>query len=528
MAYFEGRAVDVPISDFDWQLKDFADTGTVLSPVTMDSIYSYVYGELYTREMGQYIEKWLPEFVDTMIVLLGVQDSAGENYTGLEDILDTLIGESVYKPELVEQLADMLKGLIADLKEGIGEEFYTQVTTIIKSALGVDISIIEEFTVEEFEIGDREAFVDEVLRLLTPVYPILSWLLCDDAISFFHTADGTERDRIIIPGAEGYKFGIIPVLEALGCEDILTYEEYKNASEDPEMLLRSIIEPILNKVDLILSDPVNEIFEFLPGVIYFLNSNGLDTAVRNILNAVFSLIETIEPLTGEIDLFEAIGFDFRLNIEEIIGELLDGIEEDTGFALKEVAMEAINELTVGEVISFTSKNGLTAYTMQYATGADRTDMVTVILRLVLAFVSDEDNVIAIEAMLSDSLNGDGYAFLCSLLENFSQIAKSENGMDEILYTVYQIFYAANVAAHKTEDWLADFNGDFSFLKQLFATSDLPFLQDIGASLSDLLDKFGDGIFDSNGLASQGLIKFFTKIMEFFSKIIEFFKTLFIV
>ncbi len=44
--------------------------------------------------------------------------------------------------------------------------------------------------------------------------------------------------------------------------------------------------------------------------------------------------------------------------------------------------------------------------------------------------------------MREILNGDGYAFLCSLLENFSQMAKSENGMDEILYTVYQILYAA--------------------------------------------------------------------------------------
>lgn len=527
MAYFTDKAVKIPMAEFEWALTDKADTGEVLSPVTMDSIYSYVYGELYTREMGEYIEKWLPDFVDTMIVLLGIQDAEGENYTGLEDVLDTLVGTSVYKPELVQQIADAVNGLVGDLKEGIGEEFYAQVTTILKNALGVDISVVENFTVAEFAEGDREAFVNELLRLLSPVYPVLSWLLTDDSLSFFHTADGTGADRIIIRGAEGYKYGIIPILEALGCEDVLTYEEYKADAVTPEALLRNIINPILNKVDVLLADPVNEVVELLPGVIYFLNSNGLDTAVRNVLNAVFSLLETIEPIAGEIDLFEVIGFDFKLNIEDILGELLEGVEEDTGFRLKEIAMEAVNELTVGEIVSFTSKNGLTAYTMKYATGGDSADMISVILRLVLAFVSEPENVVALEAMLYDNLSGEGYTFLCSLLENFSQMAAHEGGMEQVLYTVYQIFYAANVAAHKTNDWLDNFNGDFSFLKQLFATSDLHFLKDLGASLGELLDRVGDGIFDSDGLASKGLIKFFTNIIEFFKKIVEFFKSLFV-
>ncbi len=529
MAYFTDKAVKVDMLEFDWALTEKADTGEVLSPVTMDSIYSYVYGELYTREMGAYIEKWLPSFVDTMIVLLGVQDAEGANYTGLEDVLDTLVGSTVYKKDIVESLYNALTGLINDLKAEIGEEFFNQVTTILKNALGVDVGyLLNEYQVPEIAEGDREAFVDAILDMLTPVYPVLEWLLTSKNISFFHTADGTGKDRIIIPGAEGYAFGIIPLLEALGCENVLTPDEYKAAvKENPEALLRNIIDPILDKVDTLLADPVNEIVELLPGVIYFLNSNGLDTVIKNTANAVFSVLKNIEPLIGELDIYELIGFNFaEMNVDTLIADLLEGLEEDTGFELKEVAMEAINELTVGEIVSFTSKNGLTAYTMKYATGADRTDMITVILRLVLAFVSEEENVIALEAMLADNLSGEGYMFLCSLLENFSQMSAAEDGMDEILYTVYQIFYAANVAAHKTENWLDNFNGDFTFLKQLFETSDLPLLNDIGASLSDLLDKIGDGIFDSDGLASDGLIKFFTKIFEFFNKIVEFFKNLF--
>jgi len=298
-------------------------------------------------------------------------------------------------------------------------------------------------------------------------------------------------------------------------------------------MLKNILNPVLDVVDTVLADPVNEIFNVLPGVIYFLNSNGLDTVIKNTANAVFTVLENIEPLTGEIDIYELIGFDVEnINIETLISELIKGLEEDTGFQLTEVAMDALKELTVGKLISFTSKNGKTAYTVEYATGADRVDMVTVILRTVLTFVSIPENVVALEGMLEGKLNEDGYKFLCSLLENFSQMAAktdengNKTGMDEIMYTVYQIFYAANVAAHSTEDWLAEFNGDYSFLNQLFKTSDLDFLRQLEISLGDLLNKYTGDIIDDDEVVPNGFIAFFQKIAEFFKKIGEFIKNLF--
>ncbi|MBO5396756.1 MAG: hypothetical protein J6A97_07725, partial [Clostridia bacterium] len=103
---------------------------------------------------------------------------------------------------------------------------------------------------------------------------------------------------------------------------------------------------------------------------------------------------------------------------------------------------------------------------------------------------------------------------------------NKTGMDEIMYTVYQIFYAANVAAHSTEDWLAEFNGDYSFLNQLFKTSNLDFLRQLEISLGDLLNKYTGDIIDDDELAPNGFIAFFQKIIAFFQKIGEFIKNLF--
>ena len=531
--YLANEIVKVPMQDVDWKLTEYADTDVIVSPITLGAkINSEFYGELYTREMGEYIEKWLPSFVDSMIVLLGVQSADGTNYEGLSDILNELIGTSLYTKENLQKILDLIKGLIPKAEEALGAELFEVVVNVLNKALGIDLTYWNDYTVADIATGDREAFVDELTRMLAPLYPVLSWLLTDeDLVALFYTAEG--RDAVVIEGAEGYAQGIIPLLEAFDYQgDILTPDEFAALTDAPSML-KAILNPVLDVVDTVLADPVNEIFNVLPGVLYFVNSNGLDTVIKNTANAVFTVLENIEPLVGEVDLYELIGFDMaNINIETLISELIKGLEEDTGFQLTDVAIDAITELTVGKVVGFTSKNGEQAYTVEYATGADRVDMVTVVLRTVLTFVSIPENVDALEGMLEGELNEDGYKFLCSLLDNFSQMAaktdKDDNktGMDEIMYTVYQIFYAANVAAHSTEDWLAEFNGDYSFLNQLFKTSNLDFLRQLEISLGDLLNKYTGDIIDDDELAPNGFIAFFQKIIAFFQKIGEFIKNLF--
>ena len=528
--YVSGNAIDVAMQDFDWKLTSYAGTGKVLSPVVMGSIYNYVYGKYFTREMGEYMEANFPDFVDTMIHLLGIQIGDSEvTYESLEEILDDLVGETVYKAEYLEMILRALQDLIGNLKGMLDAALYEQIVTVVNAALGVDLTYWDNYTVAEITEGDREGFVNELLRMLKPAYPLLAWLLTDEDIAFFHSIDGSERDLIVIDGAEGYAYGIIPVMEALGCHDTtMTPAEFKAASQnDPELLLRNVIDPILDKVDTVLADPLNELFNILPGVIYFLNSNGLDTAFQNIINAVLGVLANLEPAIGEVDIYELIGFDFKtINIESIIRQLLKDIETESGFHLEEVAMEAINELTVGEVVEFTSKNGDTAYTMQYADGGDRVDMVTIVLRLALAFIADRHNVTVIKTMLQPSLNAEGFRFACALLDNFADMAGNADGMDKILYTVYYIFVGAKDSADHVEGELNGANDNYNFLQDLLANSEFDFLKDISVSLGEFMDENFKDIVDTDGIIPNGFIKFFQSIKALFDKIIGWFKNMF--
>ena len=535
MAFISGSGyteVQVPMKQFDWILTEFADTGKVLSPITMGSIFEYVYGPLYTREMGEYITKYLPHFINTMITLLGVEIK-GVNIKNLDDLLDQLIGKSIYTTENLNKLLKLIQGLVPKLKEAIGDELFNHLATIVNNSLGVDLNYWNGYTVNAITTGDQTAFVNEAVRMLRPAYPILEWLLCDKSLAFFNTKDG--NDYIVIESAEGYAYGIIPLLEALHCEGVLSIDAYKAAAAaDKDNIIRNILNPLLTKVNKVLEDPVNQVLDLLPAVIYFLNSEGLDTVVRNTLNAVVKVLETVEPVAGkDLDLATLFGFDFKVDIEGLLDQALKGIEEKYGFKLATVATEAIKELTVGQVVTFDSLSGQwvydghQAYTMKYAgKSGDQVDMVTIILRLILRFISDPQNVKAIEAMLKPKLNENGYKFLTSLLDNFSQMVSTPDGMDKVMYTVYYIFYSANVAASSTNNWLAEFNGNYSFLNQLFATSDLAFMRQLEKSLGDLLNKYTPDIADDDEVVPNGFVKFFKAIAAFFQKIIKFFQNMF--
>ena len=552
----------IPMVDYKWAwAEQYGDTGIVISAangLTGDSIFGTgLYGPLYTREMGAYISKFLPLFIDTYLVLLGVKNDSGDIYRSLEDILKKLIGDNIYTNKILRSIADAITGAVASLKENLGEEMFNHVVEVLNASLGVDLNDILYGRVATIQEGNKDQFIQAICDLLKPAGPLLRWLLTDTDIALFNhdvvvNADDTYSagdDYIVLKGAKGYENAVVPLLEAIRAGDstgIKTQAEY-SAIEDNADLIKYILTPIFSRLDDILQDPLVEIFNELPAVVYFLNSNGLDTAFRNLLNPVYSLLNAIEPITGNVDIYDLIGIDLgTVNANTLIQLGIDAINDQTAqFDLTDVIADAVTELTLGTVDSFTSVrmlpeylndvHGHTAegnaidYTMHYSAdgaGGDQVDYVTIIMRLLLKFISIPQNVTAIEAMLKGKLNDDGYKFLCSLLENFSQMAASDDGMDKIMYTVYYIFYAALNAGVATNNGLARFNGDYTFLNQLFATSSVGFLRQLEISLGDLLNKYTPEVISDHEVAPQGQISFWQKIINFFKKIGDFFRNLF--
>ena len=548
IALLTDSSVTINMADYNWLYTQYADTDTILSPasgLTADSIFgNSIYGPLYTREMGAYMQKYFSLLVDTYITLLGVDNGKGGSYKNLKQILNNLLGNTIYKTSNLQAVADAISGALGSLVQTLKDAgLYTHVAEVLKRSLNINLEDLVNIKANPIQDGNKTQFVNEICRMLEPVSPILRWLLTSEDIAFFNNREGD--DYLILHGAEGYQYAIIPILQALHVKDseIKTQAEYAALSDAD--LLKVIINPILNRVDYILEDPMTRIFDELTGVVYFLYCDGLDTAFKNLLNPIYNLLTAIDPLIADVDqlhdaqgnvsLYKLIGIDGLkvADLNSLLNKLIAGINEEAPIDLTGVIGDAANELLLGKVKTLTQIREATPgnpkdYTMVYAPegSGDEVDMVTLVLRLFLRFISEPQNVKAIEALLKDKLNEDGYKFLCALLENFGQMASTADGMDKIMYTVYYIFYAALNAGVATNNGLAEFNGNYSFLNQLFATSNVGFLNQLEQSFGDLLNKWTPDVVDEDEVVPNGFIKFFRSIGDFFRRIIAWIQSIF--
>ncbi len=522
---------EVPVQEFDWKFTDKADTGFVFSALETSDLYkNHKYGPLYTQEMADYIASHIGEFIDNVIYLLGISIE-GQQINTLSDLINGLVNGSLYNSENIVAIRDALAGVLDGIAklEVNGANVGKHIVAVLKSSLGVDLEAVAKVNVPEFT-EDRDQFVASLCDVLEPLYPVLKWLLADEDISFFVDLDKT--DAITLPGAEGYAYGIIPLLEVLGCDGILTQEEYYKAIEsDGDVILTAFLDSLLDRVDVILANPADEILGMLPNLIYFINSNGVDTVVKNTLNAVYTLLSAIEPV-AKIDLYELIGLDLStLTFEKLFDMVLDMIAESTGYEFTAMDASAVAELTIGTLESYTSKNGKTAYKMVYQSEGAKSEMVTVVMRLLVTFIMHENNQEMLLGLLKDNLGMTEEAgkYIGGVLKVIGDCAtETYLGMDKALATLYYIYYGLDIGVGETANGVKDLNAEWTKLLEEMRNS-----KDNGEALAGQiiteildLDIFDDIIDPDEGIAPNGFIAFFQKIAAFFQRIADWFKNLF--
>ena len=523
---------EIPVQEFDWAFTEYADTGYVFSAIATSEMFAdFAYGEIYTEEMAQYIADNFSEFIDNLIYLLGIQID-GIDINSFEDLINGLINGNLYNSTNIIAIRDALAG-VADSISGVEGGDY--IKGILKTSLGVDIDALVNYEVAEFD-NDREQFTTALCELLEPIFPLLKWLLADEDITFFLDEDG--YDAITLFGAEGYAFGIIPLLEVLDCDGILTKDSYyAKVSVDDSVLLTSILNPLFDRIDVILADPAQEIFEMLPNLIYFINSNGLDTVVKNTLNAVYAVFNAIEPI-AKIDLYEMLGIRLdEVTFETLIDLAFDMIAESTGYEFDLLNdFSAVLELTTGKLESYYSANGKLAYRMVYTDaksgieGGTTADMVTIVLRLLVAFINQSENgEMVLDLMQSEmGMSDDARKYMAAVFATIQYgMGETDRGIEASLAALYYIFYGLDIGVEEANGILKDINDEWEKILKELGKSDDPNELTVGNMLAAALDYFLDDIFDSEGLASNGLIAFFNRLIELFQKIINWFKETFI-
>ncbi len=510
------------MQEISYMYKDKADTDFIFSAMESSELYAnHKYGPLYTEEMAQYIADHIDEFIDNIIYLLGIEIN-GVTVDSLKELLGTVINGTLYNSKNAQAILDAMLSLTKKINALDGAE---HIKALIKTSIGVDLDAWSTMTIPEFE-DDRALFTQTVCQIMAPIYSVLRWALCNEDFSFF--VDEEKNDLITLLGAEGYAYGIIPLLEVLECENILTPDAYYEAVKaDDNALLTAILNPLFDRIDVIMAQPADEILEMLPAIIYFINSNGLDTCFKNALNAVYTLLGAIEPLV-KVDLYELIGIRLdEVTFESLFDYAVTAVKESTGYEFTGLDINTIAELTVGKLVSYQSANGETAYKMVYQSETAKAEMVTIVMRLLITFIMTEDNREAFIGILKDYLGmtDEAEKYVRGVLQVIAECTtETYLGMDKALATVYYLFYGTDIGVGETADGVKDLNAEWQKAMNKLKKKNPAAWELLDEILGS--DVFEDVLDTEEGLAPNGFIKFFQKIKDLFQKIIDFFKKLF--
>ena len=467
---------EMEIRDFPWKLTELADSGELISAFDLSKKLREepVYGSLWTRKMATELAENIDGIVEDILYLLGIEVN-GIYARDFASLMDALLGGGLCSDKSVNKLA----ALLGKIKPYLDEyDPNGTIANFIKEALDVDLHAWDDYAVGgKYEKGRSWGFYstdmtpekadknlqileDALCELLEPAAPFLSILLANRDMTLFADADGLGEGKapiqLTICGAEGYKYAVVPLLEALKVDtkDIYSPEEYTaRAVKDNDYAVRGLIHPILSKLDDIADNTAQELFELLPNVIYFLNCGGLGVCVENLLQSVYTIGNALEPMKSQISalvydekgldlyktihatelldqaLFDLLGIektdlvriynqtgrsyteldsfediDFRLILSVLLAKV-DSLLRENGINLTVTAFAAdlVDELSIGYLRSFRSMSGRTAYCMELDREIDAAcagDFYTLLMRMVFRLLAQKDNLEAFMQLLN--------------------------------------------------------------------------------------------------------------------------------
>ncbi len=258
----------------------------------------------------------------------------------LSNGLDNVLEEKVYTNEMVAKILSLYASLsrnetdlgVAGMTLGqvvnmlcspnniaklLEEDKYAEVAETIKSYQDFeeteDTNRLEALAAHKFESGDfgfkdgdRDGFIDALLAVLRPITTLLApgakaLGLINLGINMFDYIDGNGNY------VEGVYAKLIPLFEQLGCTDLMTVEEYKDnyysAVDDSSTVIAAdeFLKPIVNSllknvVDVVSPDPLNGVIKVLPRIAHIVDTNMLDTSVKDALSQMGMLSSLAENL----------------------------------------------------------------------------------------------------------------------------------------------------------------------------------------------------------------------------------------
>ena len=163
--------------------------------------------------------------------------------------------------------------------------------------------------VSEFRWGvsDKASFGGALAGILSPLNPLLFTLLCSGTYNI--------TPLVAVQGADGYTNAVVPLLQELGCPNVMTQEQFTaHAKENTFYIAQDLANMLFGALDRFLAAPVTYACQYLPGIADYLENDGLSQTVQTLMQplsvrvAVFSLpgvdrlMENAKLFSSDVDL----------------------------------------------------------------------------------------------------------------------------------------------------------------------------------------------------------------------------------
>lgn len=480
--------------------------------------------DAWTKEKAKYVADNLPTFIDDILILTGIKIDglAAEN---LNLLVEALLNK-LYSPDLLNSLAQKLSS-------GLGSILPESLADILTQQLGVDFSYWNDWSCD-FEVGDSAAFIDAACDLFSPFDAVLGCLLCNEDLVIRVNDENSSTRLIHVKGHDGYSFGLLPILEAIGAE----MPSHAELMADRGNLIRNILTPIADRLEAVKADPYNSVADIVANVLYFASCDALEISMSNLLHAVYVVLDTISPVY-KLNLNDLLGFDLTsLSGDYVVSfvatKLSAVIYDATGLRLyfDFSAGDLLSELGFGNLVPFTSANGSTSMRVDM-TNADYADSLTVLLRYLLKLFVFSENAMVIAELCRErfELPDVAYAFLRALA--FTLMNLSAEHIDYTLGVLFWIFYGADTAADAVAFAYSRYGRyDWEELVNTMTSSEIDYIHKAGYLMvevyktsfiplyDDLVERYDIPI---NGSQITSLVKLLIDYIKLFK---EFFEKLF--
>ncbi len=445
------------------------------------------------------------------------------------------INEETGEPVIDEETGEVVMSLQdVDLKWGITPAVKE---IIVDEETGEETIVYEELALceqGETPLTRADAMLRTLSALLSPAAFVLKFLFMDQNLSVLGLVN--------LPGYAGYQYAFIGLLEALSCPNILPYDDYYEASLDPDCgdanVIYYLFAPLLGLVEKVYVDPLNTVLSLIPNLLFFISIGGFNDLVNNLVHFAYVLLDMLKPILNAYDLVGGLlanidisgmslnlslplDIDFNSLISDLLGSLLGDTLTIEGVSIKLPYID-LYTLCVGTLEAFTSKEGRPTVHLNAAGGGT---LLTALLRIVFEVLFMDENHVALSqiiANLAEEGRLDAYdeETLYLVINGLIGLIEEYEVLDIILMAVYLLVSNLVPIADTLTVKLQENDMTITDLIDSIDDMDL-FMEKISKLLGDGRDEIPGEIDD--GKAAMSLLD---KIIAFFEKIKLFFQRLF--